>query len=77
MVTTYKIELFKSTYLDIFEPFLIKSQLKMPMIDKGDKIDIYIKRKCVLNFLQSKIFRDIGDIEEIRSAFDHRIEIIK
>lgn len=72
---TYKIELCKNTYHDVFLPLLTKAQLKMPVFDKGEKVEVHIKRKYILIFIHKLLLRDIDTLEEIQTAFHAKIEI--
>lgn len=72
---TYKIELLKNTYQEVFLPMLTKAHLKMPAYDKGDKVEIHIKRKHVFAFIYNLVLRDLGSLEEIQKAFHDKEEI--
>lgn len=72
MIVTYKIELSKDSYQEIFEPFLLKTHIILPIKERGDNIVVYIKRKAVFDTLRLLLSRQIDDLEVIQSAF-HKI----
>lgn len=72
MVITYKIELPREVYEEIFIPFLDKAQIILPTKERGDNIVVYIRRKAVFDTLRLLLLRQIDDLEVIQSAF-HKI----
>ncbi len=67
MVNTYKIQLDKNTYQEIFEPFLHKNFLKLPIEAKDNMVEVSIRRTCVLEYLQKKIISEIDNYEMLQS----------
>ncbi len=67
MVNTYKIQLDKNTYQEIFEPFLHKNFLKLPIEAKDNMVEVTIRRTCVLEYLQKKIISEIDNYEMLQS----------
>lgn len=75
MVPTYKIKLAKSTYEEVFIPFITSIHLKLPHIEKDDQVEVLIRRECVVVFLHQVFSRKIDGIEEIQSAFASREQV--
>ena len=75
MVNTYKIQLDEITYKEIFEPFLHKNFLKLPVEAHDNMVEVTIRRTCVLEYLQKKIISEIDNYEVMQSEMINKMNV--
>ncbi|WP_316797318.1 hypothetical protein [Pedobacter agri] len=75
MVSTYKFELDLNTYQEVFEPFLHKNFLKLPVKIYDDTVEVTIRRTCVLEYLQRKLVSEIDNNEVQQSDLLRKMNI--
>ncbi|RZL40256.1 MAG: hypothetical protein EOO93_31295 [Pedobacter sp.] len=59
-----------ATYRYVFEPFLRRRHLIMPVLFMGNKVAVYICRKSVVELLQGMMLGEIDGNSEVVSAFN-------
>lgn len=72
----YCIVLSSAAYLYVFEPFLRRRHLIMPVLFIGDKVAVYIRRKSVVDLLSLMMKGEIDDNKEVVNAF-HNKQIVR
>jgi len=74
-MVNYCIVLSSTAYLYVFEPFLRRRHLIMPVLFIGDKVAVYIRRKSVVDLLSLMMKGEIDQNKEVVNAF-HKKQIV-